>query len=111
MLTTKCPTCGREPPRTMEQNSAQWPILECWSKQRMWCINGKMQYISKEDYKDILSSAFEKENPRVANAYGSKGVVMLGKRTSKFNKQRFSEWIEWLKAVSIVEGIEIGEKS
>ena len=107
MFTDNCPVCGNEPQRTPDQNAAQWPILECWAKQRQWPINGSVQNISKEDWKDILSAAFERENPRVAKAYGGGGVIMLGKRTSKFTKKRFSEWIEWLTAVSLVEGIDI----
>ena len=28
--------------RTTDQNAAQWPILECFAKQRQWPVNGKV---------------------------------------------------------------------
>lgn len=108
-LNQVCPNCGNKPKRTLEQNSLQWPILTAWANQRQWPINGKLAYITKEDWKDILSAAFKRENPRVAQCYGSRGVVMLGCRTSKWDKERFSEWIEWLIAASIAEGIKVKE--
>ena len=33
------------------------------------------------------------------------GVVMLGKRTSKFGKKKFSEWIEFLHAEAAEQGV------
>ena len=35
------------------------------------------------------------------------GVVMLGRRTSRYGKKRFSEWLEWLNAASHHAGIRI----
>ncbi len=108
--TSPCPVCGVKPRRTGPQNNAQWPILEAWAEQKQWPINGKLTWMSAEDWKDVLTAAFHKENPRVAQAYGSHGVVMLGKRTSKFDKERFSEWLEWLHAASAMEGIELHDQ-
>lgn len=31
-----------EPTRTLEQNAAQWPILEAFSEQLQWPVNGRM---------------------------------------------------------------------
>lgn len=44
--------------------------------------------------------------PRVAMGY-SGGIVMLGRRTSKYGKKKFSEWADWLVAASVVSGIKI----
>lgn len=93
--------------RTAAQNRFQWPILNAWANQKPWPVNGVMTKISADDYKDILTAAFEGETtPRVAQGY-SGGIVMLGRRTSKYGKKKFSEWAEWLTAASVVSGIKI----
>ena len=94
-----------EPTRNLEQNAAQWPILDAFAKQKQWPVNGKLEWISPEEYKDILSAAFEQETVRLAQGLDG-GVVMLGKRTSKFSKKRFSEWLEYLNAVAAQFGID-----
>ena len=93
--------------RTLDQNAAQWPILEAWSRQKMWFINGSKTRMSAEEWKDVLTSAFEGETaPRLAmGLYG--GVVMLGRRTSKYNKARFAEWLDWLMAASHHAGVSL----
>ena len=92
---------------TLAHNPSQWPILTAWAKQKQWPINGEMMWISAEDYKDILTAAFEKEtNPRLAKGYDG-GIVMLGRRTSKYGKKKFAEWIEWLNAATAVTGIKV----
>ena len=94
--------------RTDAQNKFMWPVLNAWAAQKPWPINGVMTRITADDYKDILTAAFEGETmPRVAMAYGGGGIVMLGRRTSKYGKKRFSEWAEWLVAASVCEGIKI----
>lgn len=93
--------------RTTDQNSYQWPILTAFSDQLEWPINGSMQKISPEDWKDILTAAFKRESVRVAMAIDGTGFVMLGQRTSKFNKKKFSEWIEFLHMVAADRGVDI----
>ena len=92
--------------RTVEQNKVQWPILQAWATQKEWQINGKACHLSKEDWKDILTAAFEKEDVRIAPGLDG-GMVLLGARTHKFGKKKFSAWIEWLKAASAQQGVEI----
>lgn len=84
-----------EPNRTKDQNAAQWPILEEFARQRQWPVNGQLCWLTKEEWKDILTAAFKKEQVRLAQGIDG-GVVMLGKRTSKFKKAEFSEWLEYL---------------
>lgn len=92
--------------RTLEQNSAQWPYLEGFSKQLQWPVNGVNVWLSHDEWKDILTCAFEGEvNPRVAMGFDG-GVVMLGRRTSKYGVKKFSEWYEWLMAAAALKGIE-----
>lgn len=91
--------------RTLEQNSAQWPYLEGFSKQLQWPVNGVNQWLSRDEWKDILTCTFEGEvNPRVAMGFDG-GVVMLGRRTSKYGVKKFSEWYEWLMAAAALQGI------
>lgn len=94
----------REPNRTLEQNAAQWPILEAFSAQLQWPVNGQMVHMTAEEWKDVLTAAFQRETARLAMGLDG-GVVMLGQRTSKFGKRRFSEWLEFLHAVAAMRGV------
>jgi hypothetical protein len=93
-----------EPNRTLEQNAAQWPILEAFSTQLTWPVNGEMVRMSDEEWKDVLTAAFKQETARLAKGLNG-GVVMLGARTSKFGKRKFSEWIEFLHATAAHYGV------
>jgi hypothetical protein len=95
--------------RTVEQNSAQFPILEAFAKQLKWPVNGELVYMSKYDWKDVLSAAFKREQIRLAQGMDG-GVVMLGMRTSKMKKAEFSEWIDFLKATAAMRGVDIAEQ-
>lgn len=86
------------PARSKDANAAQWPLLRALSRQKKWAVNGEMTYMTPDEWKDVLTPAFEAETFRLAAGY-SGGVVMLGRRTSKFGKKKFSEWIEFLKCV------------
>ncbi len=90
--------------RTQSQNSAMWPILECFSKQLLWPVNGEMVKMDSDEWKDVLTAAFRQETVRLAQGLNG-GVVMLGSRTSKFSKAEFSEWIEFLLATAALKGI------
>ena len=93
--------------RTLDQNAAQWRILGAWAKQKEWLINGKKTFLHENDWKDILTATYEGEvAPRLApGLYG--GIVMLGRRTSKYEREKFSEWLEWLTAASVEMGVDI----
>ena len=94
----------KEPARNLEQNAAMWPILEAFSKQLQWPVNGRMVYMTPEEWKDVLTAAFERATVRVAQGLDG-GVVMLGQRTSKFTKPRFSEWLDFLHATAADRGV------
>lgn len=96
----------KEKNRTLEQNAFQWPYLEGFSKQMQWTVNGEKVWMNKDEWKDVLTCAFDGDiNPRLATGFDG-GVVMLGKRTSQFGKKRFAEWMEWLMAAAALKGIE-----
>ena len=95
----------KPPSRTDDQNSAQWPYLQGFAEQLQWPVNGVMCWLSKDEWKDVLTCAYEDEvSPRLAMGF-SGGVVMLGKRTSKYGKKQFSEWMEFLKAAAALKGV------
>ena len=93
--------------RTVEQNAAQWRILKAWSKQKEWLINGQKTFLHENDWKDILTATYEGEvAPRLApGLYG--GIVMLGRRTSEYEREKFSEWLDWLNHASVELGVDV----
>jgi hypothetical protein len=94
-----------EPTRSVEQNAAQWPILQAFAAQLQWPVNGQMVWMTDEEWKDVLTAAFERESVRLAMAFDGPGVVMLGQRTSKFGKGKFSDWLEFLHSAAASRGV------
>jgi hypothetical protein len=74
-------------------------LLECFSQQLQWPVNGAMVNLEPEEWKDILTAAYRNETQRVAMGLNG-GMVMLGMRTSKMTKAEFSEFIEFIHAVA-----------
>lgn len=95
-----------EPTRNLEQNAAQWPILQAFADQLLWPVNGQMVHMTPEDWKDVLTAAFRQETVRVAMGIGG-GMVMLGSRTSKFSKREFSDWLEFLNATAAARDVRL----
>lgn len=91
-----------EPNRSLEQNAAQWPYLEAFAKQKKLCINGEMQFVTADDWKDVLTGCYSGEM-RMA-AFDGK-VIMLPQRTSKMGKKEFGTWLEFLIAMSVTSGV------
>jgi hypothetical protein len=92
--------------RSVDQNAAQWPILDAFSKQLQWPVNGHMVTMTADEWKDVLTSGFKREQVRLAMGLDG-GVVMLGKRTSKFTKAEFSEWLDFLNATAAQRGVNL----
>lgn len=92
-----------EPNRTLEQNAAQWPYLVGFSKQKQLCINGQMEWVTDDDWKDVLTACWNGEM-RIAAFDGR--VIMLPQRTSKMGKRVFSTWMEYLVAMAAQCGVE-----
>ena len=94
----------KEPTRSLDQNAAQWPILEAFSAQLMWPVNGAMCKLEPEDWKSILSAAFQRESVRVAQGLDG-GMVMLGARTSQYSRKKMGEFIEFVHAEGSQRGV------
>lgn len=97
-----------EPTRSLEQNAAQWPYLEGFARQKELCINGVMQRVTSDDWKDVLTACWNGET-RMA-AFDGK-VIMLPQRTSSMGKKVFSDWLEFLIAMAAQSGVEPVYKS
>jgi hypothetical protein len=97
-----------EPTRTLDQNAAQWPYLEGFAQQKQLCINGVLQLVTADDWKDTLTGCYRGE-VRMA-AFDGK-VIMLPIRTSKMGKRVFSDWMEFLVAMAAQSGVEPVYKS
>lgn len=91
-----------EPNRTLDQNAAQWPYLAGFAQQKQLCINGAMQWVTDDDWKDVLTACWNGEM-RMA-AFDGK-VIMLPQRTSTMGKKVFSEWLEFLIAMAAQSGV------
>jgi len=98
----------REPSRNLDQNALLWVLLEAFSRQLKWPVNGAMVSMSPEEWKDVLSAAFKNETQRVAMGL-SGGMVILGMRTSKMTKRQFAEFIEFIQATAVERGVELDE--
>ena len=96
----------KEPTRSLDQNAALWPILEAFSQQLDWPVNGRMVKMAPEEWKDVLSAAFKGEQARLAMGLDG-GVVMLGLRTSKMGKREFSDFLEFLHATAAARGVTV----
>lgn len=94
----------KERSRNLDQNAAMWPILEAFSEQLQWPVNGQMVYLSADEWKTILTAAFKQETVRLAMGLNG-GMVLLGYRTSQFGKREFSEWLDFLFSVAAERGV------
>ena len=97
-----------EPTRSLDQNAAQWPYLAGFAEQKQLCVNGVMQWVTDEDWKDVLTGCWQGEM-RMAVFDGR--VIMLPQRTSKMGKRVFSTWMEFLVAMAAQSGVEPVYKS
>ena len=94
----------KEPTRNLDQNALMWVLLEAFSQQLQWPVNGAMVKLEPEEWKDLLSAAYRQESQRVAMGL-SGGMVMLGLRTSKMGRREFAEFIEFIRATAVDRGV------
>lgn len=94
------------PGRSLDANALLWVYLTAFSEQLQWPVNGRMEKLTPEEWKHVLSAAFHQETARLAMDLNG-GVVMLGMRTSKLSKQRFAELIEFIQAVAADRGVNL----
>lgn len=93
--------------RSLSQNAKLWPMLTDIARQVQWPVDGAMQELAPEDWKDILTAGVRKEQ-RVAQGIEG-GFVMLGSRTSKMRKKEFAELIEFIYWFGSERGVQWSE--
>jgi hypothetical protein len=97
----------RERTRTLDQNAALWRLLTILSKRLPWMCNGTQQYLSPDDWKDILTASLHQEQRIAQGARG--GFVMLGRKTSTMPVKQMSELIEFIYSFASEQGIDLDE--
>ena len=82
--------------RSLSQNDKLWALLADISDQVQWPVDGEMQWLTREDWKTILTAGLKREQRIAKGIWG--GFVMLGHPTSRMTKAEFSELIELIQA-------------
>jgi hypothetical protein len=82
--------------RSLQQNRLMWALLTDLANQVPWAVDGRMQYISPDDYKHIMTAGLKKHQRVAAGIDG--GFVILGQYTHKMNKAEMAELIELIYA-------------
>lgn len=96
-----------KPTRSIDQNSRMWALLSDVSHQVEWPVDGKLQRLSPEEWKDIFSAAHTK-GQRVAQGIEG-GFVMLGARTSRMNVGDMIDLQTLIEAFGIEHNVVWGE--
>ena len=60
-----------KPTRTLDQNAKLWAVLTDISRQVEWHVDGRMQKLEPEDWKDILSAGVTKSQRVAAGIEGA----------------------------------------
>ena len=97
--------CIEPPKRNLEQNALLWVWLTAFAEQKQWPVNGAMQQLSPEDWKDLLTAAYRRESTRVAMGLDG-GMVMLGLRTSEMDKPDFAAFLDFVQSMAAAHGVE-----
>lgn len=95
--------------RSNSQNRKMWAMLNDVARQVTWPINGVRDYITPEDWKDLITAGLAKHQ-RIAQGLEG-GVVMLGSRTSRMTKKELAELIEYIYATGTERGVVWDEAS
>ena len=91
--------------RSLGQNALMWRWLGEISKQLQWSVNGRMQWLDPDDFKDIISAGLKKEQ-RIAAGFGG-GFVLLGQRTSKMSVEEMTQMLEFIPYFAAENGVKL----
>lgn len=91
--------------RSLNQNALMWVLLGDISKQLQWPVDGMLQKLSSEDWKDVLTAGLTKEQ-RIAQGING-GFVMLGARTKRMTKPQMGELIEFIHYFMAENGVQL----
>lgn len=94
------------PKRTLDQNRLMWPLLKDFSQQ----VEHFGQKYTQDEWKDLLTAAFNGCTKYAPNLDGT-GVVAFGVRTSKWPKDTFSAFIEFMYSEGAQRGVKWSQQS
>lgn len=97
------------PSRTVDQNAKMWAMLTDIAKQVDWFVDGKLQKLSAEEWKDILTAGLKKHQ-RIAQGIDG-GFVILGTKTSRMTVAEMTDLIELANAFGAERGVVWSEPS
>lgn len=103
----RCCITVADPTRSLEQNARMWALLTDVSKQVQWPVDGRMEWLTPEDWKHIFTAGLKREQ-RVAQGIDG-GFVILGQRTSQMSKREMGDLMTLIEAFGAERGVEWGE--
>lgn len=89
--------------RSTDQNALMWSVLTDLSRQVDWPVDGRLQRLEPDEWKDVLSAGLTKAQ-RVAQGIEG-GWVMLGQRTSRMTVAEMSDLITLAHAFGDQRGV------
>lgn len=92
------------PKRSIEQNARLWALLTDVAQQVEWPVDGHMQRLSPEEWKDVFSAGLRK-GQRVAQGIEG-GFVMLGARTSRMTVAEMVDLQTLIEAFGAERGVQ-----
>jgi len=98
----------KQPTRTLEQNSKLRAVLTDISRQVQWPVDGKLQLLEPDEWKDVLTAGLRKTQ-RIAQGIEG-GFVMLGCRTSRMTIAEMIELIELAQAFGTEHSVRWGDE-
>ena len=101
-------TPPQEPTRNLEQNAKLWACLSDIAAQVQWPVNGRLERLTPEEWKDILTASLYQEQRMAQGVRG--GYVMRGRRTSRMTVRQMSELIEFVLAFGAEQGVVWSER-
>lgn len=91
------------PRRSAEQNARLWAMLTDISRQVQWPVDGKLQRLTPEEWKDVMTAGLTKTQ-RVAQGMEG-GFVMLGTRTSRMTVAEMCDLQSLMEAFGAEHGV------
>lgn len=93
----------RERTRSLDQNAVMWSCLTDLSKQVQWPVNGQLEWMTPDDWKDVITASLHQENKIAQGIRG--GFVMLGKSTSRMGIKAMIDVIDFCHAFGDERGV------
>ena len=111
MRIDRCPKCGeRLEVRSGEQNDKLHALLTDIAEQKQWAG----QWLSVEDWKRLMVSAWERANGRSARMFPSldgNGFDVVYHRTSRMSKSELSELLEYAIAWAVQNDVKLNDET